>query len=69
MPFQGGSDKVCSDDDLSYLYWDRLHPSTRIHCGLAGSILNQLNGTWLSLDKFEVSDSFAACKQISGQFE
>ncbi len=69
IPGTGGADKVCGDS-LSYAFWDKVHPSTKLHCALAVNFIDALQqDQQLRGVKVDLSESLARCRSITGHFD
>lgn len=60
----GGDDKVqCSDPDR-YAFWDRVHPSTRVHCAIAVEFLSALESNGAVDGKLDQDALLGACRTV-----
>jgi phospholipase/lecithinase/hemolysin len=63
----GGDAKVkCSDPDR-YAFWDRVHPSTRVHCAIAVDFIGSLQSGGLIDGTVDTNQMLTACRDVRGQ--
>lgn len=62
----GGDEKVqCSDPDR-YAFWDRVHPSTRVHCAIAVDFIASLQSGGLIDGSMDTNQMLSACRDVRG---
>ncbi|HET9236085.1 MAG TPA: SGNH/GDSL hydrolase family protein [Oligoflexus sp.] len=63
----GGDAKVkCADPDR-YAFWDRVHPSTRVHCAIAVDFIGSLQSAGLIDGSMDSNQLLSTCREVRGQ--
>lgn len=63
----GGDAKVrCTDPDR-YAFWDRVHPSTRVHCAIAVDFIGSLQSAGLIAGSMDSNQLLGTCREVRGQ--
>jgi thermolabile hemolysin len=62
----GGDDKIKCPDPERYAFWDRVHPSTRVHCAIAADFILALRAGGMINGAADEGELLAACRDIRG---
>jgi phospholipase/lecithinase/hemolysin len=62
----GGDAKVQCPDPDRYAFWDRVHPSTRVHCAIAVDFIGSLQSGGLIDGSLDSDRLLSACRDVRG---
>lgn len=60
----GGEGKVKCQDPDRYAFWDRVHPSTRVHCAIAVEFLGSLQSNGIVNGTVDENELLSACRGV-----